>query len=193
MSTNSPKLSGLLAVFKSNFIRGSLNDDERLSFLRHVIENSRGWELETIESWLATFLKRDFLACLPCEIAWKIVDHLDGQTAAKCLRVSQKWYEVISSCPSIWLKECAHFGINMERLISYKGGSSGSVRWREIFQKHHQNIQSLCASSLQPTWCLCGHKTRITVLCCHGNTLVSGMNSTLLHDMTQTKYALLVN
>lgn len=94
MSDSSSKLSNLIAVFQSNFVRGSLDDDERLQFLRHVIESSRGWELEEIESWLPGLLHRDFVGSLPCEIAWKLVGHLDGQTAARCLQVRMHYRHV---------------------------------------------------------------------------------------------------
>ena len=94
-------------------------------------------QVQLVDDYLPTYLKRDFMSLLPPEIVVKILSFLTAGDIFKCLLVSRGWNAVITNCEPFWKHYAKLMGISpcvmaaeLDKYSSYKAFALAVLRVR---------------------------------------------------------------
>jgi hypothetical protein len=79
-----------------------LPDHQKTDLLRRLLRHTPDQTLQILSCAILPTLKRNFLvvgvnkALLPCELGYKILEHLDLRTTIRCTQVCKAWYHLIN-------------------------------------------------------------------------------------------------
>jgi F-box and WD-40 domain protein CDC4 len=88
-----------------------LHDKLQEHVLMHLLRRSRIQTIQSVANFAGGALKRDFIACLPRELAVQVLQSVDAKTLAQAARVSKKWRSVIDSERCVWKQRLIDEGL----------------------------------------------------------------------------------
>ena len=144
-----------------------LSDEEKNQTLDRLISCSESSQLFHLHQQLTCFLKRDFLALPPTELAYKMLFYLDVKTLLVACQVSQHWNSLISGCEERWMLACASNGFRPKvprPVTSYK----------QLWQKSVSVLKGIKDHSAIECLLLFGHTDRVMAVFYHDGKLATG-------------------
>lgn len=83
-----------------------LKTDERQRFLTELLNMCSSYELSSVAAYVSPRLKKDFLKCLPVELALRVLTYIDDpQTLARSAQVSKYWHALLND-DLTWKRLC---------------------------------------------------------------------------------------
>ena len=70
--------------------------------LTQLLRRSRMPTIQRVTAFAASALRRDFISCLPHELAVQVLQSVDTRTLTRAARVSKKWKRMIDTERSVW-------------------------------------------------------------------------------------------
>lgn len=70
--------------------------------LTQLLRRSRMPTIQRVTAFASVALRRDFISCLPHELAVQVLQSVDAKTLTRATRVSKKWKRMIDTERSIW-------------------------------------------------------------------------------------------
>jgi hypothetical protein len=148
--------------------------------LDHLITISQGSQLYHLSELLNHLLKRDFIALLPREISFKILQNFNAETLLYCSEVSTAWADVVNSCTEVWQGVCVKAGLAVIEDIHE------AVYWKQKYIRCSHRLKSLENGNSFRQKMLFGHRDRVMAVYYNNGLLATGMVEIILYILIST-------
>ncbi|BFZ53447.1 hypothetical protein PYCC9005_000471 [Savitreella phatthalungensis] len=110
-----------------------LDIDGRQRFLTEILNMCTPYELMAISAYVSPRLKKDFLKCLPTELALRTLSYIhEPKTLARAAQVSKHWHALLND-DLTWKRLCAVH--RYRRLSSVEGDEDNAEDERPVFRE----------------------------------------------------------